>query len=89
MHKRARGRPAHPYTAAIAGLLSDLRALHHLSRLEVSTRLGVTPSAVSRWETGSSCPTLPAEALLDCYARTPVQRQVLATLLDGCEVDGG
>lgn len=86
MRERYRGMAAHPYTQAIAGLLSDLRAVHHLTRQQVAQQLGVTLSAVSRWETGSACPTLPAAALLDCYTRTAEQRIALALLLDACEV---
>lgn len=77
-------RPRRPlYAQAVAGLLSDLRAIHHLDRATIADRAGVTPSAASRWECGSSTPTLEVELLAYAYGATEAETSVLRMLLDG------
>lgn len=47
--------------------IADLRKNQNMTQEELSEKLGVSPQAVSKWETGSSCPDitlLPAIAAL-------------------------
>ena len=75
----------HHYAQAVAGLLSDLRALHHLDRHTIAERAGCTPSAASRWECGTATPTLSVEQLAHAYGADEREAAVLRWLLDGDE----
>lgn len=83
MPARRPGTRRHFYSQAVAGLLSDLRAIHHLDRATIADRAGVTPSAASRWECGSSTPTLEVELLAHAYGADARETSVLRWLLDG------
>lgn len=71
------------YAQAVAGLLSDLRAVQHLDRATIADRAGVTPSAASRWECGSSTPTIAVELLAYAYGANDREAEILRWLLDG------
>jgi transcriptional regulator with XRE-family HTH domain len=70
------------YSQAVAGLLSDLRAIQHLDRATIADRAGVTPSAASRWECGSSTPTLEVELLAYAYGANDRETAILRWLLN-------
>ena len=83
MPARRPGPRRHLYSQSIAGLLSDLRAIHHLDRATIADRAGVTPSAASRWECGTSTPTIAVEVLAYAYDADDAETSVLRWLLDG------
>lgn len=83
MPARRPGPRRHLYSQSIAGLLSDLRAIHGVDRATIAYRAGVTPSAASRWECGSSTPSLDVDVLAKAYGATEAETSVLRWLLDG------
>lgn len=73
------------YPGAVAGILCDLRARHHLDRATIAARAGCTPSAASRWECGTSTPTLSVDTLAHAYGADDRELAVLRWLLEGDE----
>lgn len=76
------------YPQALGGLLSDAREWRRVERAEVAAALGVTRSAVSRWEAGTSCPQMDLDALARAYRLDPQEAAALGWMVQEEVGDG-
>lgn len=74
------------YPQAVAGLLCDARYWRRIDRATIADDLGVTRSAVSRWEAGTATPTQEAAQLAHAYGMDRIEAGILRWLLDADEV---